>query len=143
MEYAHIYPALLLRHQRTLPLVDNATLLGGNIFTNLILNRLALPLIDDLALSLSPGGALLLHDGGALLLVPGAALLVELVRALLLVDSLLDSPGKVNALHLGDAVTLLSELLAASLLNVVCSLAILLVLEAALLARDVLLNWLL
>merc|ERR1719237_537460 len=136
-------PALLLRHQRTLPLVDNAALLGGNIFANLILNSLALPLIDDLTLGLSPGGALLLHDGGALLLVPGAALLVELIGALLLVDRLLDSSGKVNALHLGDTVTLLSELLAASLLNVVGSLAILLVLKIALLTGDSLLNRLL
>ena len=89
---AMTYPALLLRDQRTLPLIDNTALLGGNIFTHLVLDGLALPLIDDLALGLGPGGALLLHDGGALLLVPGAALLVELRGAFLLVDDLLDSP---------------------------------------------------
>ena len=50
---------------------------------------LALPLIDHLAL----------------LLVPGAAVLVELGIALLM-DGLLDSPGQVNALHLGDRVAL-------------------------------------
>ena len=143
MKEVHIYPALLLRHQRTLPLVDNATLLGGNILTNFILNSLALPLIDDLTLRLSPGGALLLHDRGTLLLVPCTALLVKLSGAFLLVDGLLDSPGQIDALHLGDAVALLSELLAALLLDVIGSLAILLVLKAALLARDSFLNRLL
>ena len=64
------YPALLLGNQRTLPVVHNAALLGGNILAHLVLDSLALPLIDDLALGLGPGGALLLHDGRALLLVP-------------------------------------------------------------------------
>ena len=103
----------------------------------------ALPLIDHLALGLGPGGALLLHDGGALLLVPGAALLVKLSGAFLLVDGLLDSPGQVDTLHLGDTVAFLSELLLASLLNIIGSLAILPVLEAALLTGDGFLNRLL
>merc|ERR1719489_114676 len=129
-------PAFLLGDQGTLPLVDDAALLGGNILANLVLDSLALPLIDDLALGLGSGGALLLHDGGALLLVPGAALLVKLIGAFLLVDGLLDSPGQVDALHLGDAVAFLLELLLASLFDVVGSLAILLVLKTALLTRD-------
>ena len=137
------HPAFLLGDQGTLPLVDDAALLGGNIFTHFVLDSLALPFIDHLALGLGPGGALLLHDGGALLLVPGVALLVELVGALLLVDDLLDGPGKIDALHLGNCVALLSELLATFLLDVVGCLAVLLVLEAALLARDSLLNRLL
>ena len=128
------YPALLFRHQRTLPLVQNAALLRGNIFANLVLDSLALPLIDHLALGLSSGCALLLHDGGALLLVPGAALLIELIGAFLLMDGLLDSPGQVDALHFRDAVAFLLKLLLAFLLDVIGSLAILLVLEAALLA---------
>merc|ERR1719452_246538 len=136
-------PALLLGNQGTLPLIHDAALLGGNILTDLILDSLALPLIDHLALGLGPGGALLLHDGGALLLVPGAALLVKLCGAFLLMDSLLDSPRKVDALHLGDAVTFLLKLLLTSLLNVIGSLAILLVLEAALLTGDGFLNRLL
>merc|ERR1740128_638464 len=136
-------PALLFRDQRTLPLVDDTALLGGNIFAHFILDSLALPLIDHLALGLGPGGALLLHDGGALLLVPGAALLVELGGAFLFVDGLLDSPGKVDTLHLRDRVAFLLELLLTSLLNVISSLAILLVLEAALLAGDSLLDGLL
>ena len=78
-----------------------------------------------------------------MLLVPGVALLVELIGAFLLVDDLLDSAGKIDALHLWDCVTLLSELLATFLLDVISSLAILLVLEAALLAGDSLLNRLL
>ena len=71
------HPALLLGHKRTLPVIDNATLLGGNVFADLILNGLALPLIDNLTLGLSPGGALLLHDGGALLLVPKIRILIH------------------------------------------------------------------
>merc|ERR1719354_1454666 len=118
-------------------------LLGGNIFAHFILDSLALPLIDDLALGLGPGGALLLHDGGALLLVPGAALLVELGGALLLMDGLLDSPGKVDALHLGDRVAFLLELLLTFLLDVIGGLAILLELKAAQLAGDSLLDRLL
>merc|ERR1719234_1446296 len=55
-------------------------------------------------------------------------------------DRLLNSPGKVDALHLGDAVAFFLELLAALLLDVVGSLAILLVLKAALLAGDCLLD---
>ena len=121
------YPALLFGDQGTLPLVHNAALLGRNIFTHLILDSLALPLIDHLALGLGPGGALLLHDGRALLLVPGAALLVKFIRTFFLVDGLLDSPGKVDALDLRDRMAFLLELLAALLLDVVGSLAILLV----------------
>ena len=51
-------------------------------------------------------------------------------------DNLLDSHGQVDTLHLGDAVAFLFELLLAPLLNVVGNLAILLVLEAALLTGD-------
>merc|ERR1719418_497049 len=126
--------AFLLGHKRTLPVVDNAALLGGNIFTDLVLDGLALPLIDNLALGLGPGGALFLHDRRALLLVPDITLLVELSGAFLLVDGLLYSPGNVDALHLGNVVALLLELLLASLLNVIGSLTVLAVLEAALLA---------
>merc|ERR1711971_897699 len=121
-------------------LVRSGALLTGNIPAFLLWNQGTLPLIDDLTLGLSPGGALPLHDGGALLLVPGAALLVKLIGALLLVDDLLDSPGQVDALHLGDAVALLLELLLAPLLDVVGILAILLVLKAALLTGDSFLN---
>merc|ERR1719341_1932784 len=117
-------------------LIGGGALLAGNVPELLLGNQGTFPLIDDLALSLSPGGALLLHDGGALLLVPGAALLVKLIGAFLLMDDLLDSPGQVNALHLGDTVTFLFKLLLASLLDVVGSLAILLVLETALLSGD-------
>ena len=60
------YPALLLGH------------VGGTILADLVLDNLALPLVDDLALCLGVGGAHLLHDGGALVLVAGGALLVEL-----------------------------------------------------------------
>jgi len=136
-------PALLLRNQGTLSLVHNAALLRGNILTHFILDGLALPLIDDLALGLGPGGTLLLHDGSALLLVPGAALLVKLIGAFLLVDGLLNSPGQIDALHLRDAVAFLLEFLLALLLDVIGSLAILLVLKAALLTGHGLLDRLL
>ena len=55
-------------------------------------------------------------------------------------DGLLDSPGDINALHLGDVVAFFLILLLASLLNVICSLTVLAVLEATLLARDGLLD---
>merc|ERR1711910_215164 len=134
-------PAFLLGNQGALPLVDNATLLGGNIFAHLILDGLALPLIDDLTLGLGPGGALLLRDGGALLVVPGVALLVKFSGAFLLMDSLLDRSGKVDALNLRNVVALLSELLATLLLDVIGSLAVLAILQTALLTGDRLLDW--
>ena len=73
--------------------------------------------------------------------LPGIALLVELGGALLLVNGLLDSPGDADALHLGDVVAFFLILLLASLLDVVGSLAVLAVLEAALLTGDGLLDW--
>ena len=74
-------------------------------------------------------------------LLPGVALLVELGGALLLVNGLLDSPGDADALHLGDVMAFLLELLLAPFLDVIGSLAVLAVLEAALLAGDGLLDW--
>ena len=74
-------------------------------------------------------------------LLPGVALLVELGGALLLVNGLLDSPGDADALHLGDIMAFLLELLLAPFLDVIGSLAVLAVLEAALLTGDGLLNW--
>merc|ERR1719489_672448 len=118
------------------PLVRSGALLTGNIPAFLLGDQGTLPLIDNLTLGLGSSGALLLHDGGALLLVPGAAPLVKLIGAFLLMDGLLDSPGQVDTLHLRDAVAFLLELLLASLLDVIGSLAILLVLEAALLTGD-------
>ena len=55
-------------------------------------------------------------------------------------DGLLDSPGDINALHLGNVVAFLLVFLLASLLNVIGSLAVLAVLEAALLTGDRLLD---
>ena len=75
-----------------------------------------------------------------LALLPGIALLVELSGAFLLVDGLLDGPGDIDALDLGDVVAFLLELLLASLLYVIGSLAVLTVLEAALLTGDRLLD---
>ena len=76
-----------------------------------------------------------------LALLPGIALLVELSGAFLLVDGLLDGPGDVDALDLGNIVALLLEFLLASLLDVIGSLTVLAILEAALLTRDRLLDW--
>ena len=76
-----------------------------------------------------------------LALLPGIALLVELSGAFLLVDGLLYSPGDVDTLHLGNVVALLLVLLLASLLDVIGSLTVLAILEAALLTRDRLLDW--
>ena len=55
-------------------------------------------------------------------------------------NSLLDSPGDIDTLHLGDVVTLLLVLLLAALLDVIGSLTVLAVLEAALLTGDRLLD---
>ena len=76
-----------------------------------------------------------------LALLPGIALLVELSGAFLLVDGLLDGPGDIDALDLGNIVALLLEFLLASLLDVIGSLTVLAILEAALLTRDRLLDW--
>ena len=122
------------------PLVDHTAVLCGNILADLVLDSLALSLIDHLTLGLGPRGALLLHDGGTLLLVPDAALVIILGGALLLVDGLLDGSGDADTLHLGDAVTLLLELLMTLLFNVVGGVTILLVLQSTLLPRDSLLN---
>ena len=73
-------------------------------------------------------------------LLPGVALLVELGGALLLVNGLLDSPGDADALHLGDVVAFFLILLLAPFLDVIGSLAVLAVLEAALLTGDGLLH---
>ena len=67
--------------------------------------------------------------------------MVELSGTFLLMDGLLDSPGDINALHLGNVVAFLLVFLLASLLNVIGSLAVLAVLEAALLTGDGLLDW--
>ena len=55
-------------------------------------------------------------------------------------NSLLDSPGDIDTLHLGDVVALLLVLLLAALLDVIGSLTVLAVLEAALLTGDRLLD---
>ena len=56
-------------------------------------------------------------------------------------DGFLDSPWDIHALHLGNVVALLLVLLLASLLDVIGSLTVLVILEAALLTRDSLLDW--
>ena len=56
-------------------------------------------------------------------------------------DGFLDSPWDIHALHLGNVVALLLVLLLASFLDVIGSLAVLAVLEAALLTGDRLLDW--
>merc|ERR1712198_790018 len=68
-------PALLLWDLRALSFVDNITLLGRNILTNLILDSLAHFLIDNLALGFSICSALLLIDRTTLIFKRGAALL--------------------------------------------------------------------
>merc|ERR1711910_262723 len=75
------------------------------------------------------------------MLVPSVTLLVKLSGAFLLMDGLLYGPGDINALHLGNVVALLLVLLLASFLDVIGSLAVLAVLEAALLTGDRLLDW--
>ena len=73
-------------------------------------------------------------------ILPGVTLLVEFSGTLLLMNSFLDSPGDIDTLHLRDVVTLLLVLLLAALLDVIGSLTVLAVLEAALLTGDRLLD---
>ena len=56
-------------------------------------------------------------------------------------DGLLDRSGQVDALDLRNVVALLSKLLATLLLDVIGSLAVLAILQTALLTGDRLLNW--
>ena len=69
----HAYLAFLFGDLAALPFIDHRALLLGNVLADLVLDGVALPLVDDLALGHGVGGALLLGHGLALLLVPGGA----------------------------------------------------------------------
>jgi len=81
-------------------------LLLWNIFTDLILNSLTLPVIDNLTLSHGIGGALLLSHGFTLGFIPGGAGLGSLGGARFLMESFLDGSGDVNTLQFLRVVTL-------------------------------------
>ena len=131
---------MLLGDLLALSVIDNCALLGGNILAHLILNSVTFPLIDNITLSLSVGGTLLLHDRLTLGLIPGAALLIILGGAFFLMDSLLDSSGNIDTLQLRNIVAHFILLSVAQLPCVLSSLAVLLVLESALLAGHSLLD---
>jgi len=71
-------PAFLLWDLGALPVTDDTTLLGRNIFANFILNSVALLLIDHLTLSLRVCCTFFLVNRAALVLERGAALLIVL-----------------------------------------------------------------
>jgi len=81
-------------------------LLLWNIFTDLILNSLTLPVIDNLTLSHGIGGALLLSHGFTLGFIPGGAGLGSLGGARFLMESFLDGSGDINTLQFLRVVTL-------------------------------------
>merc|ERR1712121_180831 len=82
-----------------LSLVDHRTLFLRDAFTDLVLDSVALPLIDDLALCHRVGGALLLGHGLTLGLVPGGAGLGGLSGARLLMEGFLDGSWHIDALQ--------------------------------------------
>jgi len=71
-------PAFLLWDLGALSVTDDTTLLGRNIFANLILNSAALLLLDHLTLSLCIGCTFFLVNRAALVLEGGTALLIVL-----------------------------------------------------------------
>jgi len=71
-------PTLLLWDLGALPVTDNTTLLGRNVFANFILNSAALLLIDHLTFSHSIRCTFFLVNRAALVLERGTALLVIL-----------------------------------------------------------------
>ena len=99
--------AFLLRNGGTFPLVHNGTLLLRNIFTDLILDSVTLPVVDDLALGHGVGGALLLGHGLALALIPGGTGLGSLRGTGFLVESFLDGSGDIDTLQFLRVIALL------------------------------------
>merc|ERR1719300_2299248 len=133
-------PAFLLRDLGALSFIDDAALLGRNVFTNLFLNSVALLLIDTLALCFSICRAFLLINWTTLVFKRSTSLLVIFGRALFFMDSLSDGSGHADTFQLRNIVALLILHGAALLSGVLCSLAILPVLEPTLLPGDRLLN---
>ena len=88
-------------------LIDHRTLLLRNFLTDLVLDSVALPLIDDLALGHGVGGAFLLGHGLALGLEPGRAGLASLGGARFLMESFLDGSWHIDALQFLGIETLL------------------------------------
>ena len=138
--FQNTHPAFLFWDLRALSFRHNTTLLWGNVFTDLILDSLALLLIDNITLRLSVGGALLLHHGLTFILIPCGTLLIILSRALLLMNSFLNSSWDIDTLQLWDIVALLILNSVALLPGVLSSLTVLPVLDPALLTGDWILN---
>merc|ERR1719309_1396367 len=116
------------------------TLLGRNVFANFILNGAALLLIDHLTFSHSICCTFFLINRAALILEGGTALLVILSRTVLFMDGLMNSSWYIDALQLGNIVTLLILNGGTLLPGILSGLALFPVLNTAFLARDSLLD---
>ena len=99
--------AFLLWNLGALSVIDDATLLGGNILANLILDSATFLLVDDLTLSLSSCGTLLFLNRTALVLISVGTLLVIFGGTFLFVDSLLNGSWHTDTFQLGNVVALL------------------------------------
>jgi len=133
-------PAFLLWDLGALPVTDNTTLLGRNVFADLVLNSATLLLVDHLTFSHSICCAFFLINRAALVLERGTALLIILSRTLLFMDSLMNSSWHIDALQLGNIVTLLILNSGTLLPGILSCLAFFPVLNTAFLARDSLLD---
>ena len=125
---------------RALSVINNTTLLGRNVLTDLFLDSIALFFIDNFTLGFSICGALLFINRTALVFKRGTTLLIILSRALFFMDSLSNSSGHADTFQLWNIVTLLVLNGAALFPGVLCSLTILPVLESTLIPGDRLLN---
>ena len=136
-----IYLAFLLGDSGAFPLIDHGTLFLRNILTDLILNSLALPVIDDLALGNSVGGALLLGHGLALPLIPGGAGLGSLRGTRFFMESFFDGSGDVDTLQFLRVVALLFLNSGTLLANIIGSGTVPLDLERTFSPLNLLLHW--
>ena len=124
-----------------MPLIDHRALLLWNIFTDLILNSLTLPVIDNLTLSHGIGGALLLSHRFTFGFIPGGAGLGSLGGARFLMESFLDGSGDVNTLQFLRVVTLFFLLGRTLLTDVISCGAVPLDLKRTFSSLNLLLNW--
>merc|ERR1719342_816092 len=97
-------PAFLLWNSRTLPLIDDTAILGGNILTNFLLVSITFILSDNFTLSLSSSCAFFLHHGFTFVFKPGCANLIILDGALLFMLGLSGCPRNIDTLELRNVV---------------------------------------
>jgi len=120
-------PTLLFGDLVALSVIDNLAVFLGNVLTYLVLYFPAFLLEDNIAFSDKVGNTSLLPHWLTLVIVPRGALLVVLCRTLFLMNSFLNILGDANTMELGGVVALFVRYLGTLLLDVIDSLAILLI----------------